>query len=63
MLFKTFYLILGVTLSLGAAYLLWRRIEDMDGGETSFAITFCSLVGALCFALFFNADKLKNLGK
>ena len=57
---KTFYLIFGVALSLGACYLGYRRMAGIDGENTSFAIALCLIVGILCFIMYAFVDKLLN---
>ncbi len=56
---KQFYLILGSILTVGAAYLLYRRITGLDNATSDFAIIFCTLIGVLCLVMYNYADKLK----
>lgn len=56
---KLFYLIFGLGLLGGAAYLLYRRYLGIDNATTEFSIIFCSIVGSLCLVMYYYVDKLK----
>jgi hypothetical protein len=57
---KQFYLILGGILTVGAAYLLYRRLTGLDNASTDFSIIFCSIIGILCLVMYGYVDKLKG---
>ncbi|MBL7815390.1 MAG: hypothetical protein JNL70_10275 [Saprospiraceae bacterium] len=56
---KTFYLIFGIGLSVGAIYLIYRRMSGIDNASTEFSIIFCSIIGLLCLVMYYFVDKLK----
>ncbi len=56
---KLFYLIFGALLTVGALYLIYRRITGLDNASTEFSIIFCSMIGILCLVMYAFVDKLK----
>lgn len=57
---KLFYLIFGIGLTAGAAYLIYRRITGLDNASTEFSIIFCSIIGISCLVMYAFVDKLKQ---
>jgi hypothetical protein len=59
-IYKVFYLILGLGLLGGAAYLAYKRTIGTGDMNATYSIYLCGIVGALCMLLFFTIDKLQS---
>jgi hypothetical protein len=57
---KTFYLIFGFGLLIGAAYMFYQRMKGDTDFTTTYAIGLCLTVGSLCLVMYRYVDKLKG---
>jgi hypothetical protein len=57
--YKAFYLIMGLGLLLGTAFLIYKRAIGTGDMNATYHIYLCGIVGGMCLMLYFFVDKLQ----